>query len=180
MYHILFIHSLVNTHSPINSCSAASCNFGVLAGEDEHASSTSPSCSLVKGQRLTEFCQENALVIANTLFQQHKRKLYTWTSRWSTSKSDWLYSLQPKMKKLYTVSKNKTGGWLWLRSWTPYCQIQTEIEESRANHWTIQVWPRSNPLCLYSGSDWIWAIIFNICITESKLFNCASCQLSHL
>ena len=31
-------------------------------------------------QRLTEFCQENALVIANTLFQQHKRQLYTWTS----------------------------------------------------------------------------------------------------
>ena len=33
------------------------------------------------GQRLTEFCQENALVIANTLFQQHKRRLYTWTSQ---------------------------------------------------------------------------------------------------
>ena len=32
------------------------------------------------GQRLTEFCQENALVIANTFFQQHKRRLYTWTS----------------------------------------------------------------------------------------------------
>ena len=32
------------------------------------------------GQRLTDFCQENALVIANTLFQQHKRRLYTWTS----------------------------------------------------------------------------------------------------
>ena len=32
------------------------------------------------GQRLIEFCQENALVIANTLFQQHKRQLYTWTS----------------------------------------------------------------------------------------------------
>ena len=32
------------------------------------------------GQRLTEFCQENALVIANTLFQQHQRRLYTWTS----------------------------------------------------------------------------------------------------
>ena len=32
------------------------------------------------GQRLTEFCQENALVIANTLFQKHKRRLYTWTS----------------------------------------------------------------------------------------------------
>ena len=32
------------------------------------------------GQRLIEFCQENALVIANILFQQHKRKPYTWTS----------------------------------------------------------------------------------------------------
>ena len=32
------------------------------------------------GQRLIEFSQENALVIANTLFQQHKRRLYTWTS----------------------------------------------------------------------------------------------------
>ena len=32
------------------------------------------------GQRLIEFCQENPLVIANTLFQQHKRRLYTWTS----------------------------------------------------------------------------------------------------
>ena len=37
------------------------------------------------GQRLTEFCQENALVIANTVFQQHKRRLYT---RWSIPKSD--------------------------------------------------------------------------------------------
>ena len=32
------------------------------------------------GQRLTEFCQENTLVITNTLLQQHKKRLYTWTS----------------------------------------------------------------------------------------------------
>ena len=32
------------------------------------------------GQTLIEFCQENGLVIPNTLFQQHKRRLYTWTS----------------------------------------------------------------------------------------------------
>ena len=32
------------------------------------------------GQRLIEFCQENALVIPNTFFQQYKRRLYTWTS----------------------------------------------------------------------------------------------------
>ena len=77
------------------------------------------------GQRLTGFCQENTLVTANTLFQQHKRRLHMDITRWSIPKSDWLYSLQPKMEKLYTVSKIKTGSWLWLRSWTPYCQIQT-------------------------------------------------------
>ena len=81
------------------------------------------------GQRLTEFCQENALVIANTLFQQCKWRLYTWTSpdRWSTLNSDWLYSLRPQMEKLHTVSKNKTRSWLWLRSRVPYCKIQTKI-----------------------------------------------------
>ena len=60
------------------------------------------------GQRLIEFCQENALVIANTLFQQHKRRLHMDITRWSTPKSDCLYSLQPKMEKLYPVNKNKS------------------------------------------------------------------------
>ena len=82
------------------------------------------------GQSLTEFCQENTLVIANTLFQQHKRRLYTWTStRWSIPKSDWLYSLQPKMEKLYIVSKTKTRSWLWLRPWTPYCQFRLKLKK---------------------------------------------------
>ena len=40
------------------------------------------------GQRLVEFCQENALVIANTLFQQHKRRLHMGITRWSTQKTD--------------------------------------------------------------------------------------------
>ena len=54
-----------------------------------------------------------------------EKTLHMDITRWSTPKSDWLYSLQPKTEKLYTVSKNKTGSWLWLRSWAPYCQIQT-------------------------------------------------------
>ena len=40
------------------------------------------------GQRLTEFHQENTLVIANTLFQQHKRRLHMDITRWSIPKSD--------------------------------------------------------------------------------------------
>ena len=63
-----------------------------------------------------------------------EKTLHVDFTRWSTLKSDWLYSLQPKMEKLYTGNKNKTRSWLWLRSWTPYCQIQTQIEENRENH----------------------------------------------
>ena len=62
-----------------------------------------------------------------------EKTLHLDITRWATLKSDWLYSLQPKMEKLYTVNKKKTRNWLWLRSWTPYYQIQTEIEESREN-----------------------------------------------
>ena len=54
-----------------------------------------------------------------------EKTLHIDITRWSVLKSDWWYSLQPKMEKLYTVSKNKSRSWLWLRSWTPYCQIQT-------------------------------------------------------
>ena len=54
-----------------------------------------------------------------------EKTLHMDITRWSTLKSDWLYSLQPKMEKLYIVSKNKTRNSLWLRSWTSYCQIQT-------------------------------------------------------
>ena len=73
---------------------------------------------------------------------------------WSILKSDWLYSLLPKMEKLYTASKNKTGNCLWLISWTPYCQIQTYIEESReTTRPFIQIWPKSNSLQIYIGSN---------------------------
>ena len=54
-----------------------------------------------------------------------EKTLHMDSTRWLTLKSDGLYSFQPKMEKLPTVSKNKPGSWLWLRSWTPYCQIQT-------------------------------------------------------
>ena len=58
-------------------------------------------------------------------FPRQTIQLHMDITRWSIPKSDWLYSLQPKMEKLHTTSENKTGSWLWLRSWTPYCKIQT-------------------------------------------------------
>jgi len=77
------------------------------------------------GQRLIEFLlRERTGHSKHPLSTTQETVLHMYITRWSISKSDWLYSLQPKMEKLYTVSKNKTGSWLWLRSWTPYCQIQ--------------------------------------------------------
>ena len=54
------------------------------------------------GQKLIEFCQENALVIANTLFQQHKRRLYTWTSPdfFAAKDGEALYSQQKQDREL--------------------------------------------------------------------------------
>ena len=62
------------------------------------------------GKRLIEFCQVNALVIANTFLQQHKRRLYTWTSPDRQHQNQIDYIVAGKMKKLYTVSRNKTGS----------------------------------------------------------------------
>ena len=62
------------------------------------------------GQRLTEFCQENALVIANTLFQQHKRRLYTILHQMVNTKIRLIIFFADKDGELYTLSKNKTGS----------------------------------------------------------------------
>ena len=60
------------------------------------------------GQRLTDSCQENALVITNTLFQQHKKRLYTWTSpdgqHWN--QIDYIFAAEDG--EVYIANKNKT------------------------------------------------------------------------
>ena len=50
------------------------------------------------------------------LSTKQEKTLHMEITRWSTLKSDRLYSFQPKMKKHYTVSKCKIGSWLWLRT----------------------------------------------------------------
>ena len=107
------------------------------------------------GQRLTEFCQENSLVTANTLFQQHKRRLYTWTSPdgqyWN--QIDYILCSQ-RWRSSIQSAKTRPGA---------DCGSDHELiianykhEESRENHYTIQVWPKSNPLWLII--QWKWKI----------------------
>ena len=63
------------------------------------------------GQRLTEFCQENPLVIANTLFPQHKRRLYTWTSPGGQYQNQTDYILCSKRRRSSIQSaKTKPGA----------------------------------------------------------------------
>ena len=86
------------------------------------------------GQRLIEFCQENALVIANTFFQQHKRRLYTWTSPDGQHKIRLIIFFAAKDgEALYSQHKQDrelTVAWIM----NALLQIQTEIEESGENH----------------------------------------------
>ena len=63
------------------------------------------------GQRLIEFCQENALVIANTLFQQHKRRLYTYISPDGQHRNQIDYILcSQRWRSSVQSAKNKTGS----------------------------------------------------------------------
>ena len=87
------------------------------------------------GQRLTKFCQENALVIANIFFQQHKRRLYTWTSPDGQHRNQIDYVIcSQRWRSSIQSTKTRPRADCGLRSWTPYCKIQTSIEESRENH----------------------------------------------
>ena len=58
-----------------------------------------------------------------------EKTLHMGITRLSILKSDWLYSLQPKMEKLYKVIKNKTGSWLWLRSWTLIAKFRLKLKK---------------------------------------------------
>ena len=83
-------------------------------------------CDLQKeaGQRPTVLPRERTGHSKHPLPTIQEKILHMDITRWSIPKSNWLYSLQPKMEKLYTVSKNKRS-WLWLRSWILYCQIHS-------------------------------------------------------
>ena len=85
-----------------------------------------PWCTEWSRAKATEPCQKNALVIANTLFQQHKRWLYTWTSpdgqHWN--QIDYILYCQ-RWRSSIQSSKHKIRRWLWPRSWAPYCKLQT-------------------------------------------------------
>ena len=77
------------------------------------------------GQRLIEFCQENALVIANTLFQQHRRKRYTWTSPDGQHRNQIDYILCSKDGEALYSQQKQDRELTMAQIMNPYYQIQT-------------------------------------------------------
>ena len=82
------------------------------------------------GQRLIEFCQENALITPSTHFQQHRRSLYTWAS------SDGQYRNQIVIffcnhdgEALYNQQK-QDRNWLWLRSQIPIAKFRLKFKKA--------------------------------------------------
>ena len=69
------------------------------------------------GERLIEFCQENTLVIANILFQQHKNELYTWTSSDGQylNQIDYILCSQRWRSSIQSI-KTRPGAGEWLGS----------------------------------------------------------------
>ena len=64
----------------------------------------------MKQGRLIEFCQENALVIANILFQQHKRRLYTWTSPDGQHRNQIDYIYSQRWRSSLQSAKTRLGA----------------------------------------------------------------------
>ena len=97
------------------------------------------------GQWLTEFCQENTLGIANTFFQQDKGRLYTWTlpNGQYSNQIDFIFFAAEDGEALYSQQKQD-------RELTVAQIMDSLLPNSDLN---FQVWPKSNPLWLYSGSD---------------------------
>ena len=87
-------------------------------------------------QRLIEFCQENTLVIANSLIQQHKRRLYTWTSPDGQHQNQTLYSLQ-RGRSFIQSAKTRLGA--DCGSDHELLIAKFRLKASRENHWIIQV-----------------------------------------
>ena len=85
------------------------------------------------GQRLMEFCQENALVIANTLFQQHKRRIYG-----QQSQIDYILCSQ-RWRNSVQSAKTRPGADCGSDQELLIAKFRLKLTKVGKNHWTIQV-----------------------------------------
>ena len=106
------------------------------------------------GQRLIEFCQENTLVIANTLFQQHERRVYTLTSPDSQhwNQIDYVLCSQRWRSSIQSAKTRPRADYVSDHQLL-IVKFRLKSKKVGKNHLAIQVWPKSNSLWLYSRGD---------------------------
>ena len=91
------------------------------------------------GQKLIRFCQENALVIANTLFQQHKRRLYTWTLPDGQHQNQIDYILcSQRWRSSIESAKTRPGADCGSDHELLIAKFRLKLKKSSENHQTIQ------------------------------------------
>ena len=106
------------------------------------------------GQRLIEFWQENALVIANTLFQQHKRWFYTWMSQNHQNLNQIDYILcNWRWRRSIQLAKTRPGVDCGSDHELLITKFRLKLKKVGKTSRPIQVWSKSNPLWLHSGND---------------------------
>ena len=104
-------------------------------------------------QRLTEFCQENTLVIANTVSQQHKRRLYTWTSPDGQHQNQIDYILcSQRWRSCIQSAKTRLRADCRSDQKFHIAKFRLNLKKVRKTTRPFQ-WAKSNPLQLYSGSE---------------------------
>ena len=105
------------------------------------------------GQKLTEFCQRKALVIANTLFQQHKRKLYTWTSPNGQyqNQTDYIFCSQ-RWRSSIQAAKTRPGVDCGSDHELLIAKFRLKLKKVGITTRPFRQ-AKPNPLWLYSGSD---------------------------
>ena len=95
------------------------------------------------GHRLIEFCQQNTLVIANTLFQQHKRRLYTWTSPDGQHRNQMDYILcSQKWRSSIQSAKTRPGADCGSNHELLIAKFRIKLKkvEKTTRPWIIKVW----------------------------------------
>ena len=106
------------------------------------------------GQRLTEVCQKNSLATANILFQQHKRKLYTWTSPDGQYQNQMDYILcSQRWRNSIQSAKTKPGANCGWDHELLIAKFRLKLNKVGKTTRPFRLWPKSNPLQLYSRSE---------------------------
>ena len=98
------------------------------------------------GQRLTEFCQENTLAIANTLFQKHKRRLYTWTSPDGQHQIDYILCSQ-RWRSYIQWAKTRPGADCGSNHELLIAKFRLKLKKVGKTT-RPSVWPKSNSLLI--------------------------------